>query len=60
MIQTYEIIQSTSPLEIRKLIHIDEILESVKAKPESEFQKFEEIRKSLEEKIAKRKKEEGE
>lgn len=50
MIQTMEIIQSTSSLELRKLIHIDEILEDLRKKPESEFQKIEEIRKSLEKK----------
>jgi len=51
MIQTLQIIQSVQSPEIRKITNIDETLELLKQKPDSEFQKLEEMRKALTRKL---------
>jgi hypothetical protein len=48
-------LQANSSPEIRKITHIDEILEGIKAKPESspEFRKLEEIKAKMKERFEK-------
>jgi predicted transcriptional regulator len=52
-IKTYEIIDSTTPSEVKKSLGVGEVLEKLRKTPEDapEFQDFERIRKSVEKRI---------
>lgn len=52
-IKTYEIMNSTTPLEVKEFLGTEEVLEKLRKKPEDapEFQKFERIRNSVEQRI---------
>ena len=58
-IKVYENIQSSASPKAKKLMHVDEILEGLKKVPDSAFNEFEEVRRSIEKDLKEAKKNEG-
>lgn len=58
-IKVYENIQSSASPKAKKLMHVDEILEGLKKVPDSAFNEFEEVRRSIEKDLKGSKKNEG-
>ncbi len=58
-IKSYEIIQSSAPPKAKKIMRIDEIVEKLKKMPDSNFEEFEKLRRSMDKELKEGKKNEG-